>query len=351
MFRIITILLAMVLMTGCATTMPDSMIENPKVVRSPIENVLKRTPELDGEKITIAIYGFTDKTGQRKPSENFSQLSSAVTQGAEVWVISGLQEVGNGTWFTVLERVGLENLVKERQLIRSTRELYEGKEGSNKLKPMKFAGLLLEGGVIGYDSNITSGGAGARYFGIGANTQYRTDKVTVAMRIVSVQTGEVLLSVATEKTIASYASGADVFRFLDMGTKALEIEAGSAVNEPTNYAVRAAIEAAIVELVTRGEANGLWKFKKKIVEKPAVVESPKVVHQTDDVEVDISIPHLRPLPDVEAYKKWPGKTLYCSDNNLCIPSDVAVAQFKYERLRTEKKEVNEEGTNNIGERR
>ena len=122
--------------------------------------------------------------------------------------------------------------------------------------------MLLEGGVVGYDSNTTSGGTGARYFGIGANTQYRTDQVTVAMRIVSVQTGEVLLTVATEKTIASYASGADVFRFLDLGTKALEIETGSAVNEPTNYAVRAAIEAAIVELVNEGERQGLWKFKK-----------------------------------------------------------------------------------------
>ena len=110
--------------------------------------------------------------------------------------------------------------------------------------------------------STTSGGTGARYFGIGANTQYRTDQVTVAMRIVSVQTGEVLLTVATEKTIASYASGADVFRFLDLGTKALEIETGSAVNEPTNYAVRAAIEAAIVELVNEGERQGLWKFKK-----------------------------------------------------------------------------------------
>ena len=126
---------------------------------------------------------------------------------------------------------------------------------------MLFAGLLLEGGVVGYDSNTTSGGVGARYFGIGANKTYRTDQVTVAMRIVSVQTGEVLLSVATEKTIASYKSGADVFRFLDLGTKALEIETGAAVNEPTNYAVRAAIEAAILQLVKEGETKGLWKFK------------------------------------------------------------------------------------------
>ena len=348
MLKILTLVIGVILLTGCATTMPSSMIENPKVVRSPIENILKNVPELDGPKITIAIYNFTDKTGQRKPSESFSQLSSAVTQGAEVWVISGLQEVGNGTYFTVLERVGLENLVKERQLIRSTRELYEGKDGKNRLKPMKFAGLLLEGGVIGYDSNITSGGAGARYFGIGANTQYRTDKVTVAMRIVSVQTGEVLLSVATEKTIASYASGADVFRFLDLGTKALEIEAGAAVNEPTNYAVRAAIEAAIVELVTSGEASGLWKFKHKPNSKD-IIQKGGIVHEegtsTED-NVDMAVPHLRPLPDVEAFKKWPGQTLYCSAGNLCIPSEVAVDQYKYERLRQENKQTNNEGENN-----
>jgi curli production assembly/transport component CsgG len=122
---------------------------------------------------------------------------------------------------------------------------------------------MIEGGVVGYDSNITSGGVGARYFGIGASTEYRTDQVTVAMRIVSVQTGEILLTVLTQKSIASHSSGADVFRFLDLGTKALEVEAGMAVNEPTSYAVRAAIEAAVAELVKQGEQKGFWKFKGK----------------------------------------------------------------------------------------
>jgi len=248
------------ILSGCASTMDKSTWSEPQVARSPIQNILDTIPPLDGPKITIAVYAFSDKTGQRKPSDKFSQLSSAVTQGAEVWVINALQKIGNGSWFTVVERVGLDNLVKERQLIRSTREVYEGKEAV-KLKPMLFAGLILEGGVVGYDSNTTSGGAGARYFGIGANTQYRTDQVTVSMRIVSVQTGEVLLSVATEKIIASHKTSADVFRFLDLGTKALEIEAGSAVNEPTNYAVRTAIEAAIVELVKQGVEKELWDYK------------------------------------------------------------------------------------------
>jgi len=86
------------------------------------------------------------------------------------------------------------------------------------------------------------------------------------MRVVSVQTGEVLLTTATEKRIASYMSGADVFRFLDLGTKALEVEAGSAVNEPVNYAVRTAIEAGVVDLINQGKAKGLWKYKGSAVE-------------------------------------------------------------------------------------
>jgi curli production assembly/transport component CsgG len=81
------------------------------------------------------------------------------------------------------------------------------------------------------------------------------------MRIVSVKTGKVLVSVATEKTIASYRSGADVFKFLDMGTQALETESGFSVNEPVNYAVRAAIEAGVIEIIHKGEQKDLWSFK------------------------------------------------------------------------------------------
>ena len=154
MFRLLAIVMIGVILQGCSATLHKDNWSEPIVARNPIKTVLETTPELDGQKITIAVYGFTDKTGQRKPNTNFSQLSSAVTQGSEVWVIDALKKVGGGTWFTVLERVGLDNLVKERQLIRSTREVYEGKERENTLKPMLFAGLLLEGGVVGYETVI-----------------------------------------------------------------------------------------------------------------------------------------------------------------------------------------------------
>jgi curli production assembly/transport component CsgG len=37
-----------------------------------------------------------------------------------------LQDVGQGEWFDVVERVGIDNLTKERMIIRQMREAYEG---------------------------------------------------------------------------------------------------------------------------------------------------------------------------------------------------------------------------------
>lgn len=254
-------LLSLLFLIGCTYVQQQTseIIADPKVQPSPMHKQLAELPELDGPAMTVGVYSFNDKTGQRAPNDNFSSLSSAVTQGAEVWVIDALMSAGNGSWFEVVERVGMDNVIKERQLIRQTRENYLN--DPTPLDPMKFAGLILEGGIVGYDSNVSTGGAGARYFGIGAATEYRVDTVTVSMRLVSVNTGRVLLSVATEKTIASYRTGADVFKFLDMSTKALEIESGYSVNEPTNYAVRSAIEAGVLEMIKQGARRDLWSFK------------------------------------------------------------------------------------------
>ena len=256
------------LLGGCAAPGSLKGLSNadpmPSIQKSPIPEMLAAVPPIEGKKITVAVYSFSDKTGQRKPSDTVSNLSSAVTQGAEVWVIKALQEVGNGSWFEVVERIGMDHLIKERQLIRNTRDVYEKelKSGPTPLKPMLFAGLLLEGGIVGYDANTAQGGVGARYLGIGTQTEYRVDTVTVVMRLVSVSTGRVLMSVATQKTIASHRSGADIFKFFDMGTRLVESETGFSVNEPVNYAVRAAIEAGIVELIYEGERKELWEFRK-----------------------------------------------------------------------------------------
>ena len=265
MLKIVYIVLLGVILSSCASNYQDFDTykgDMPFVEGTPTQELLEELPDLDQQKITIAVYKFTDQTGQRKPSSKFSQLSTAVTQGSDAFVINALRLVSKGDWFQVVERAGLDNLVKERQLIRSTRELYDGESTiDNVLKPLVFAGIIIEGGIVGYDSNTASGGVGARYFGIGVNETYRTDQVTVSIRLVAVQTGEILISTSATKTIASYSSGGDVFRFLDMSTKALEVETGVATNEPVNYAIRTTIEHAIHNLVYEGIDKGLWKFK------------------------------------------------------------------------------------------
>ena len=264
-YEIIKVMGLVCLLSGCASNGQHNIKHgaDPYIEGTTTIQMLRELPDLDNQpQITIAVYSFKDQTGQRKPNPNFSQLSTAVTQGPDVWVISALKAVSDGDWFKVVERSGLNNLVKERQLIRSTRELYDGEtQASNTLKPLLFAGLIIEGGIVGYDSNVASGGVGARYFGIGMSEQYRTDQVTVSIRLVAVQTGEIILTVSATKTIASFSSGGDVFRFLDMSTKALEIETGVATNEPVNYAIRTTIEHAIHNLIYEGLDKGLWSFK------------------------------------------------------------------------------------------
>ena len=189
-------------------------------------------------------------------------ISTAVTQGAEIWLIQALKKASRGEWFTVVERTALDNLLKERQIIRNTRKNYDG-DTAEKIKPLLFAGVLLTGGIVGYDTNTSTGGMGVRYLGIGVSDEYRKDMVTVALRLISVQTGEVLLAVSSQKTILSTKLSATVFRFLDMGTKLLETEAGITDNESTTYAVRKAIEQAVIEIIKEGEQKELWKFKEE----------------------------------------------------------------------------------------
>ena len=223
MKRIIALLTAVLFTQGCASVVSDFGFDHKpeKAVVVKNENTEFLTmPAPSTGKAVVAVYGFTDKTGQRKPSERMANISTAVTQGSEVWLIKALQEVGGGTWFQVVERIGLENLTKERQIIRQARAAVSD---TRELRPMLFAGVLVEGGIIGYDSNVLTGGAGARYLGVGPSTQYRQDIVTVTIRMVSVQTGEVLLSVSTTKTIISTGTSMTFFRFFDIDITSISL--------------------------------------------------------------------------------------------------------------------------------
>lgn len=311
-------------LTGCASFTMEALKEEPMAV-APRQDLMTKLPELDGPPVTIAVYGFRDLTGQNKPNDRLALFSKAVTQGAETFLIKSLQDSKN--WFRVVERVGLDNLIKERQLIRNQREVYEGKE-AKPLKPLTVAGVMIEGGIIGYDSNIRSGGNGARWLGIGASQQYRVDEVIISLRLVSISSGEVLLSTAVSKTIYSTAHNVGVFKFFDQGTKSLELENGAALNEPTTYAVRVAIEQGVYEMIMAGEKKGLWRFKtaqSPVSVAPVVKEEKKnelVQHKTSETPAPEVTPQAVAPTDVPVSKTQKRRATVAEWSNVRVSRDI-----------------------------
>ena len=234
-------------------------VEEAEAIRLPSYIELLNLPPAE-QKPIVAVYQFQDKTGQRKDTSSGQSFSTATTQGGVELLIDALKTAGGGTWFRVVERQGLDHLVRERQIIRSGREEAAKALGVDpqKIGPMLFAGMIIEGGIIGYDTNVKTGGRGARLLGIGKSTRYQQDVVTVSIRAVSVLTGDVLLNVQSKKTILSYGGAGDIFKCVDQSTTLLEYEDGVGNNESVTYAVRTAIEAAVLELVYQGHDRGFW---------------------------------------------------------------------------------------------
>ena len=260
MRKIITIAFVL-LLSGCSQYLNQPMRTTQPRLGSESEQhkMLESLPDAD-EPIIVAVYKFRDQTGQYKDAELGTSWSTAVTQGATSILLRALEE---SKWFVPIEREGLNNLLNERKIIRSSRSGYS-KNGNQEqqplIPPLLFAGVILEGGVISFDSNMMTGGAGARYFGVGVSGQYRVDRITIYLRATSTSNGRILKTVYTSKTILSQKVDVGIFKFVDF-KRLLEIETGFTYNEPGEMVVREAIEKAVTSLIIEGAIDGLWKFK------------------------------------------------------------------------------------------
>lgn len=248
------------LLQSCGTYFNQPFAQNSARVgeRSKSTNLLEGLPEAQ-QPVEVAVYNFRDQTGQYKAVENGSTFSTAVTQGATTILLKALEDSG---WFIPIERENLGNLTTERNIIRNTKQEYIKNLNPNEppLPPLKYAGILLEGGIISYDTNIVTGGIGARYFGLGGSARYRQDRITLYLRMVSTSNGEILKTVYVSKTILSQALDANFFRFVKF-QRLLEAETGITQNEPVQLAVKDAVEKAVHSLIVEGVQDGYWSAK------------------------------------------------------------------------------------------
>lgn len=291
--KIIFICLFALSVGGCAitgtaadpATQPASMVPATKTGL-----VLDNLPP-PAQKLDVTVYNFPDLTGQNKSNDNFAEFSRALTQGGSAILTDVLLKAGGGQWFDVVERADLQPLLQERQIITNTRTALQGNKAQS-LPPLRFAGVILDGGIIGYDTNETTGGAGANYLGIGGNVQYRQDIVTVELRAVSVQTGRVLASVTTTKIIYSVNVSSTAVQFAAVDSL-LQVDAGWTTNSPPTLAVREGIQLAVYSLIFEGVKNHLWQFR-----DPAAGDA--FMRQLDYYQKAAFPPPPRPLPPAPA---------------------------------------------------
>ena len=244
------------LAAGCAVSHPpaESRSNAQLAVPTAFTKDLVNFPKPKG-KITAAVYGFRDQSGQYKSAPD-SSFSTAVTQGGAALLIKAMRDSG---WFVPVERENLQNLLTERKIVRAL-EVTPPKDAPPIVIPQLIAAsIIVEGGVIAFESNVRTGGAGARFLGIGLATKYRVDQVTVNLRTVDIRGGQILQSISTTKTIYSYEINPSVFKFVSFKSL-VEVEAGLTQNEPAQMCVREAIEAAVAHLIVQGVGDGSWQL-------------------------------------------------------------------------------------------
>ena len=255
MKKILLTFAATLLLGGCSSMTnwaPPYEQDATVIENSDSLNALLALPKPVG-RIPVSVYGFREQTGQYKPTTGASSFSTAVTQGATSIL---MQTLGETSWFMPVEREGLQNILTERKIVRAA----NAENDQSELPPLTTAKIIIEGGIVSYDTNTRTGGMGAEYFGIGASTLYREDQITVFMRAVDVRTGQVLVSVSTNKKVLSQEIRAGLFRYVSY-KRLLEIETGFTTNEPMFECVKQSIEKAVGELVLKGIDKGVWRAR------------------------------------------------------------------------------------------
>jgi curli production assembly/transport component CsgG len=239
-------------LSGCtelnSAPIASPILENASILADEVPLGIPVTPA-----IIVGVYQFTDQTGQRAVLDRqTSEMSSAIPQGLSSMLVQELMASGDGKWFRVVERETIPTILNERKVVVAALPDVE-----EPLQPLLLPGILITGGAISYDRKVSQKFLGLGFASLNGQKKIYSDRVSVALRAVSVQTGEVLESVYVSKEVLSQMNSINVLNVVNTST--LAVEAGIVSNEPVSVAVRTAISAAVRELFIRGLARGWWE--------------------------------------------------------------------------------------------
>lgn len=242
------------LVTGCMSSpMPNA---RPQALVTE-EITLPPSPK---RALTVGVYSCIDTTGQRRPTGQPQELSTAVPMDCTPYLIEAVGALTPG-YLSLVERQHVDELLRERQI--ATLALNVGTAGQvghpaalRQLATLRVAEVLLVGQVVAYDRQTQQVNAGFALGGIGGTGAYVTDLITFSLRAVAVQTGVVLGQSTVTKSVTSFKLGGHNSQIWP--TTVMEAELGGATNEPVGLALRLAARSALSELVSRGIETGWW---------------------------------------------------------------------------------------------
>ncbi|KIC12029.1 hypothetical protein RA19_05305 [Leisingera sp. ANG-M1] len=113
---------------------------------------------------------------------------------------------------------------------------------------LQTADFLITGAVVAYDADIASGGVGLRISNVGLSKEMRKDSITITLRLVDAQSGEILDSSTIAQTVISKRKQGDFLNYVTLNT-VLEFEAGYVINEPAAFAMDAAIRLGLSQIL------------------------------------------------------------------------------------------------------
>jgi len=267
----------MLALTGCVSegapsAMPTVLSDEPISLPPPPPRAL-----------TVGIYNCIDTTGQRRPTGQPQELSTAVPVDCTPYLIEAVRSLRPGYVFLV-ERQHVDELLRERQLatlaLNTATEAASAAAGQaagggrgrpqggaavppqpvappRRLATLRVAELLLVGQVVAYDRATKEAAGGLAINGAGGTGTLVTDLITFSLRAVAVQTGEVLGQTTATKSVTSLRVAGHTTKIFS--TSLLEFELGGAGNEAVGLALRTAVRSALGELINQGIHNGWWE--------------------------------------------------------------------------------------------
>ena len=258
-FLSVALPLSLLALTGCVVDPNPSA--KPEIVDSPEIKL----PDKPKRALTAGVYSCIDTTGQRRPTGQPQELSTAVPMDCSPYLIEGVRALSPG-YFNLVERQHVDELLRERQI--ATLALNANAPAApvapggqpvpqKRLPALKVAEVLLVGQVVAYDRQTRQFSAGFALAGVGGTGTYVQDVMTFSVRAVAVTTGEVLGEVTVTKTVVSMKAGGHDTQIWP--TTVMEAELGGAGNEPVGMALRLAVRTALAGLVNKGIHEGWWQ--------------------------------------------------------------------------------------------